>query len=118
MNITFDEHGTYVSPFCSPELGPLRPSCITEQERAKLLPGWAYGDHDDLPFTTTSDHRSTLGKIIPAGTACLARRQSGIITLTTRDGHVIVLDGYRWVAPAVGAPVISPEDYPELFLPA
>jgi hypothetical protein len=119
QNGIFNERGEYVSSFCRPEQGPLRPSRMTSEERAQLLPGWAYGDHDELPYVTTADHRSVEGRIVPLGTPTLATRRAGVVTLrAVPSGQTIVLDGLKWCVPVEGAPRVRPEDAPELFLPA
>lgn len=119
--IEFNERGEYVSAFCRPELGPMRPCQLTEDERMRLPPPWAYKDHDELLYVTTSDHRSVEGRIVPVGTRCLASRKNGVVQLRVVESspeHVVVLDGSRWVVAAEGAPVIHPSECPELFLPA
>lgn len=120
MQLPFDEHGHYVSPFCIPEQGPLRPSSahLSPEKLAELEPGWAYCDHDELDYVTQSDHRSTTGKIISIGTPCRATRQAGVVQLRMDDGQLVVLEGQRWALLIEDAPVMSVADAPELFLPA
>jgi len=120
MEWTFNEHGEYVSAFCQPEQGPLRPSSLTPEQKASLPPPWSMLDHVALPYTTTADHRSVEGRIIPRGSACLASRQHGVLTLCAQQPPLgtIVLDGSRWVLDIPEAPRLSPSECPELFLPA
>lgn len=119
-NITFDDEGRFMSWFSRPEIGPLRPSNLSLAEREALPPPWAFLDHDALPYVTTADHRSVEGRIVPQGTEMKATRSGGVVELRTLSvpAQIVVLDGRRWCVPAVGAPRLSPEDCPELFLPA
>lgn len=108
----FNERGESVlKDHFQPELGPMRPAA----KSAGLLPFWAYIDHDDIPYTTEADHRNLNGQIVPKGTKVTARRRNGVVVLSS-DAHLcsVVLDGKRWLIR--GAPTISLEDCPELFL--
>lgn len=119
MMTTFNEHGEYIASIAEVELGPLRSSDVTGEAASRLLPGWAYGDHDALPYVMQADHRSVMGRIVSRGRKMLAQRLRGVVTLTDPDdGTVVVLNGLHWCVPVEGAPVLSPENYPELFLPA
>lgn len=119
-HITFNEHGEWIGRFANPELGPLRPSSLTDEQKAALLPPWAYLDHEPLIYVTTADHRSTEGRIVRQGTPCSASRQNGLVMLVPHEHPygTVVLDGKRWVLDIDSAPKIRSEDYPELFLPA
>lgn len=115
-----NERGEYIATNAEVELGPLRPSDATPEEAGRLLPGWAYGDHEPLPYVTRTDHRTVMGRIVSRGRAMLAERHYGIVTLTDPNdlGCVIELSGLHWCVPVEGAPILSANEYPELFLPA
>lgn len=69
------------------EYGPLR----TTKVDSYGTEWWMYLDHENLPYTTRSDHRTDCGDIVPMGTEVIATRRGSQLFLTLSDGRRIIL---------------------------
>lgn len=101
-----DVHGSVIVVDPSDvEVGPLRPSDLSESERTHMPPHWAWLNHDALPYETRSDHRAQDGRIVSRGTATLTERSDRWLIMHLLDGRTVQLVGERYCIPIPEAPL-------------